>query len=406
MNILEIVKLSLANLLSFKFRSFLTMLGIIMGIASVVLLSSLGAGFQKKLLSNVQVALSKVVIVQIDQKYTRTNDFKRTDYFTKKDEIIFEKIEGNDKSSLFLQTGALTSDTSKFAQIEGINDKYFSIFSKRIIEGRKFNEIDYNSYNKVVIVSSLTAKRLFKNESAIGKTISLNDFNGNFMGKYKIVGTYNGNMDDQYDLTKEATPYEVLMPANEFTRATDNRDKITSIITISIKDVKKIKKQVELIKKYLEKRGSKKDLYTVKPGSEELKNITNILDKIEGFVNLVASISIIVGGVGVMNIMLVSVKERITEIGLRKAIGAKNKDIRRQFLIETMILTIIGGFIGMLLGYGIAFIIGISLKIIPILKLDIIMTAFIVSSLTGLIFGIYPAKQASKLSPMEALRKE
>ena len=104
--------------------------------------------------------------------------------------------------------------------------------------------------------------------------------------------------------------------------------------------------------------------------------------------------------------MLVSVKERITEIGLRKAIGAKNKQIIGQFIIETIILTIIGGLIGILFGFSLSLLIGLLLKILPVLKIKIVMSAFIVSTITGLIFGIYPAKQAAKLSPMEALRKE
>ncbi len=123
-------------------------------------------------------------------------------------------------------------------------------------------------------------------------------------------------------------------------------------------------------------------------------------------ISLVADISLIVGGIGVMNIMLVSVNERITEIGLRKAIGAKNKDILLQFLIESMILTVIGGIIGVTFGFLLANLIGFVVNIKPVLEFKALMTSVVLSSSIGLIFGIYPARQASKLSPMEALRKE
>ena len=123
-------------------------------------------------------------------------------------------------------------------------------------------------------------------------------------------------------------------------------------------------------------------------------------------ISLIASISLIVGGIGVMNIMLVSVNERITEIGLRKAIGAKNKDILLQFLIESMILTVIGGIIGVTFGFLLANLIGFVVNIKPVLEFKALMTSVVLSSSIGLIFGIYPARQASKLSPMEALRKE
>ncbi len=406
MNILEIIKLSIENLLSFKFRSFLTMLGIIMGIASVVLLSSIGEGFQAKMLSETQKATRKIIVVDFNKKYSNSGEIKSDDYFTTKDETMLEKIEGVDKALVGTQFGAFVGNEDRFTLLYGANDKYFEMYSKKIIEGRKFVENDYNLTNKVIIISSSTTKRVFKDNNPLGNEIALKNRKGNIIGKYKIIGVYNGDIDDQSEIFGDGVPYEALLPFNELTNISGNREKKFSELAIKVKNFNELKKQTDIIKKFLESKGSKKDLYNVRAFSDELKQVTNILDKISIFINLVASISIIVGGVGVMNIMLVSVKERITEIGLRKAIGAKNKDIMRQFLIETMILTIIGGFIGILLGYSLAHLLGGFVKIVPVLKLKVVITAFIVSSLTGLIFGIYPAKQASKLSPMEALRKE
>ena len=163
---------------------------------------------------------------------------------------------------------------------------------------------------------------------------------------------------------------------------------------------------VNVLKGYLKAKSGQDDLYKISLVSDELKEVTGILNKISIFISFIAGISLLVGGIGVMNIMLVSVTERISEIGLRKAIGAKNKHILLQFLIESIILTLTGGLIGLTIGYGLASIIGIFLHIIPILKISVLIMSLTVSMGTGLIFGIYPARKASKLSPMEALRSE
>ena len=158
------------------------------------------------------------------------------------------------------------------------------------------------------------------------------------------------------------------------------------------------------VNRSLVNRGSEKDIYSVSSSSQGLDQFNNILNMLTLFISGVAAISLFVGGIGVMNIMLVSVPERIREVGLIKAIGAKTRDILMQFLIEAVLLTFIGGIIGVLLGYGGAVLIGLFISTTPILSPVVVIISLFVSTMTGLIFGVYPAKKAAALDPIEALR--
>ena len=161
---------------------------------------------------------------------------------------------------------------------------------------------------------------------------------------------------------------------------------------------------METVRRDLIRRGSELDTYSVSSSSQGLDQFNNILNMLSLFISGVAAISLFVGGIGVMNIMLVSVTERIREVGLRKAIGAKTKDILTQFLIEAVLLTFLGGIIGVLFGYGGALLIGLFINTTPILNPIVVIVSLLVSTMTGLIFGVYPAKKAASLDPIEALR--
>lgn len=402
MNILEIIKLSIQNLFSFKFRSFLTMLGIIIGISSVVILSSLGSGFQAKMVGDLKDSFSSLINVSINQKYLNESKYKSSELFTKNDEKLILNMSEFEYVDVSNTTTLLEDKTSKYTMVYGGGNKYLKVYGKEIIRGVKFIEGKEN----LAIISENTEKKLFKGKSAIGQEITLNYFSKKRAGKFIIIGVYNGNFDKQAEVFGDNIPLEIILSMEAVDKFTNNKLKKYTEIIIKPKNSDNLKYKIDLIKKYLETKSNKKDMYTVKPLSQELDKVLGILNKLSLFINLVASVAIIVGGIGVMNIMLVSVKERITEIGLRKAIGAKNRDILIQYLIETVIITLIGGLIGIILGYLISIIIGSFVNVMPILEIKIIVISFIISSLTGLIFGIYPARQASKLSPMEALRKE
>lgn len=405
MNYIEIIKLAFDNLISHKFRSILTMIGIIVGISSVVLISSLGAGFQSSILSDAEVVTKNLLEINFDKKYQVSNDKKSVDFLTDYDLENIKKLNGVKNVAPVIQDAGLETKTNKYTLIQGIDKNSKEMFKQVLVKGRNFLDDEYNSYNNSAIISSATAKEVFKNTDPIGKEIAVKSFDGNSIKRYYVIGVWKikNSKEDGPDLFNK---YDIYVPIEKVKYDLGIKNDLYSNFLVEVKNEKNIDRTKKLIKLYLDRRGRKKDIYEVKASSEDVKQVSSILDKLSIFISLIASISIIVGGIGVMNIMLVTIKERVTEIGLRKAIGAKNKDILNQFILETMIICIVGGIIGIVLGYGIAFIIGIFVNVVPILSIKVLIVSLIVSSLTGFVFGLYPAKQASKLSPMEALRKD
>ena len=403
MDFMELLKLSVSNLFSYKIRSFLTMLGIIIGISSVIMMSSLGAGVKENITGDLNKLGVSNFEVSIDTSPGQT--YKSQDLLTPKDIKELKNIEGVE---------AVTPTSSTFARLStndgsdkmftgtGVTEDYFKISDYTIIKGRKFLPNEYRKDGKYVIIDNITADQLFAGENPIGKKLTLN-FRKNSQ-TVTIVGVFKN---PYASLGGGAQmPAMGLLPNNYLNHLEGNEQNKYTALQIKTTDANEMSRIMEVVKEKLKTRGSEPNVYNVNSTSQGLDEFNNILNMLSLFISGVAAISLFVGGIGVMNIMLVSVTERIREVALRKAIGAKTGHILIQFLIEAVILTFFGGIIGVVIGYSLALLVGMFIQTSPILSPVIVFVCILVSTMIGLIFGVYPAKKAAALEPMEALRTD
>ena len=403
MDFFELLKLSVSNLFSYKVRSFLTMLGIIIGISAVIMMSSLGAGVKENITGDLNKLGVSNFEVSIDTSPGQT--YKSQDLLTLKDIKELKNIEGVEAvtptSSTFARLSTNDSSDKMFTGT-GVTEDYFKISNYTIIKGRKFLPNEYRKDGKYVIIDNITAEQMFPDENPVGKKLNLN-FKKNtetvtIVGVFKNPYASLGGGDQM--------PAMGLLPNNYLNHLEGNEQNKFTALQIKTTDANEMSRVMEVVKEKMKTRGSEPNVYNVNSTSQGLDEFNNILSMLSLFISGVAAISLFVGGIGVMNIMLVSVTERIREVGLRKAIGAKTRHILIQFLIEAVILTFFGGIIGVVIGYSLALLIGVFIKTSPILSPVVVFACIFVSTMIGLVFGVYPAKKAAALEPMEALRTD
>lgn len=407
MNIANLFKIALRAIAANKLRSFLTMLGIIIGVASVIAMLAIGQGSKKSIQANIAEMGSNMIMIRpgqdkgpggAQQDASDMQTLKLKDYETLKEQSKYlAAISPNvNASGQFINGNNNTPST-----MYGISPDYLQIRQQKVKDGEMFTDEDVKTSAKVCVIGKTVADNLFTNgEDPIGKVIRYNKIPFRIVGVLESKG-YNSFGMDQDDVV--FAPYTTVMKrilSVTYLQGINASAIMEDMTDLAIEDVTNILRENHKLK------GADEDNFTIRSQQEMAEMMNSTSDTMTILLLVVACISLVVGGIGIMNIMYVSVTERTKEIGLRMSVGARGIDILNQFLIESVLLSITGGLIGVLCGIGAA----VGINVFAHWPIQIqpwsVLLSFVVCSATGIFFGWYPAKKAASLDPIEAIRYE
>ena len=407
MNISNLFKIALRAIAANKLRSFLTMLGIIIGVASVIAMMAIGQGSKKSIQANIAEMGSNMIMIRpgqdkgpggAQQDALDMQTLKLKDYETLKEQ---SKYLAAISPSVNASGQFINGNNNTPSTIYGISADYLEIRQLKIEDGEMFSDEDIKTSAKVCVIGKTVADNLFTNgEDPVGKVIRYNKIPFRIVGVLKSKG-YNSFGMDQDDVV--LAPYTTVMKRILSVTYLQgiNASAITEDMTdLAIEDITNILRENHKLK------GTDEDNFTIRSQQEMAEMMNSTSDTMTILLLVVACISLVVGGIGIMNIMYVSVTERTKEIGLRMSVGARGIDILNQFLIESVMLSVTGGLIGVVCGIGAA----VGINVFAHWPIQIqpwsVLLSFAVCSATGIFFGWYPAKKAASLDPIEAIRYE
>jgi len=406
------IKTSFTGIKTHKSRSLLTILGIVIGVAAIMVVMSLGQGAENLILSEVASIGSKTIAIVPGREPTGPTDFVSTftDSLKEKDLRLLRNPQNAPHIAqvmpiVFGSLPAVYGNNTYRPTIFGATPLFADIYNLSAAEGNLISDEDVASYASVVVIGSKVKTELFGEDDALNQKVKLSGRSFRVIGVLPVKGQSSFVNFDEVAIVPYTTAQQYIFGIKYFNRIIVQADTEANVPT-TVDDITATLRNSHNIT------DPEKDDFFVQTQAQAMETVGNITNIIKLFIAAVAAISLVVGGIGIMNIMLVSVTERTKEIGLRKAIGATNKNILSQFLVEAVILTAAGGVIGIALGTIFSFSASyllthfLGLAWIFAFPLNAALLGIGVSGLIGLVFGIYPAYRASKLSPTEALRYE
>ena len=393
-----------ASLIANKMRSILTMLGIIIGVAAVIALVSIGNGVKQDIQNSISSLGSNLLMVMPGAPRTpgvrpsqgSMKSLKVSDY------QAISKLDGVKAASPYTANSYVTIYQSKnwTTTVSGVNSNFQDVNNWTMAEGRFISSKNVENRERVAVVGQTVVKNLFAGEDPVGKEIRVKNIPFRVIGVLNSKG--NGTMGNDQDDT-------IFIPYTTAMERVEGVDYLRMVYVVANDDngIDRLQSDIENL---LRVRHSIKDTNLDDFNIQNMKSIMETMEQTTGtltlFLGAVAAISLVVGGIGIMNIMLVSVTERTREIGIRKALGATYFVIVTQFLIEAVVISLMGGLIGIALGIGASKLIGLASGMSTVISVPTIVLSFAFSMAIGLVFGIYPARKAAKLNPIDALHYE
>lgn len=391
--IYETFREAIQNIWSNKFRTLLTMLGIIIGVMAVMVIVGLGNGMTTSIQNEFADMGTNLLTVQIMGYGSRSVKVKDFYELVEKNSDVLGAVSPSISMSGTVKVGT-DDDSYSNTSVKGVSEVYLNMGGYTIVQGRPLNYVDMDANKKVCMVGDYIS-RVGYGGDAIGQSIKI--------GRewYTIVGVLEAKVDDPSDQEGSSddcifVPYTTAMRVSGISTA--------SSYAVLVSDEENISKGKAIIENGLQELLHSDSGYMVISLSEMLDMMTSMVNMVVTVLTAIAAISLLVGGIGIMNMMLVSVSERTTEIGLRKALGARPGLIQMQFLMESVMLSLMGGFIGILVGNLVSWMIAMALDITFQLNAGAITLAFVFSASVGILFGWAPARKASRLNPIDALR--
>lgn len=439
----ENIKEAFASILSNKMRSLLTMLGIIIGISSVIIITTIGGSIQSTLTATLNSLGGNTVSAYVEARYPESDEDWDTWVYPEmdvEDYVSQEMIDGlietypdefkGIAASSYLGAGQINDDTNSDnyanVSVQGITPEYLEYMKLEMYTGRSLTIADNSGFKKVCLIADTMASRYFGDKNPIGERVSVTLSDGNIFD-FIVVGVYEYNqaMFGRVDtsIAEKDRSTQVMIPLQTCFKLLGNDQTGYDYFNLLLSPLADVEQATADVNTYFESIYEKNEDFhlTAQNMQSDMGMINTVLNVITIAVSGIAAISLIVGGVGVMNIMLVSITERTREIGVRMALGAKRRIIRMQFVIEAIVLCLIGGIIGILIGVGIGALLGqvagfviqnmyseysgyIIMSVHP--SGTAIMLSLFFSMLTGIFFGYYPANKAAKMEVIDALRYE